>query len=122
MGWNLTFALLNGIVGIIYTSYWYLTLFAFYLTLGMMKLDAVTVSKIKKKKPANMLRNIGIAMFALAIILSGMMIITLREMRTTSQNKVMMIIIAAFTFTFLGITIRNTIKARLHLFFYWHLE
>ncbi len=36
MGWNMTFALVNSLISLFYTSYWHLTLFAFYFVLAMM--------------------------------------------------------------------------------------
>ncbi len=41
MGWNLTFALINGVLSIVYHSYWYMTYFALYLLLGLMKISIV---------------------------------------------------------------------------------
>ncbi len=71
MGWNLTFALVNAVISMVYSSYWYLTLFAFYLLLGLMKMSAVTLSRSSKRTEADLLRHNALAMFGLAVIIYG---------------------------------------------------
>ena len=48
MGWNLTYAVFNGILGIVYRSGWFATMFAYYAVLGLLKLNIVT----SEKKPS----------------------------------------------------------------------
>ena len=37
MGWNLIYALVNAVLAIVYQSYWYLSLFVYYVLLGSMR-------------------------------------------------------------------------------------
>ena len=111
MGWNLTFALVNGVISLIYTSYWYLTLFALYLLLGLMRMSAVTFSRSKRRKEADLLRHNGLAMFVLAVIVCGMMILTIRELHNPVKIKTVVIITAAYTFVFAGLSVYNMIRA-----------
>ncbi len=111
MGWNLTFAIINAVLSIAYTSYWHLTLFSFYLLLGLMKMYTVSQTRSKKRKESTMLFWNGIAMFLIAVILCGLMILTIRERRNPSQDKIIMIVTAAYTFTYLGMTIRGAVRA-----------
>ncbi len=111
MGWNLVFALFNGVFSLIYSSYWYLTMFALYLLMGLMKLSAVTVSKSKRRTEADMLCHTALAMFGLAVIVCGLMILTIRESRNPPKNKAVMVITAAYTLIFVLVTIRNTVVA-----------
>ncbi len=112
-GWNLTFALINGVISLVYSSYWYLTLFAFYLLLGLMKMSAVTLSRSKKRTEADLLRHNALAMFGLAVIVCGLMILTIKEVHNPVKNKTLMIITAAYTFVFVGLTVNNVIRAHM---------
>ncbi len=113
MGWNLTFALINGVISLIYSSYWYLTLFAYSLLLGLMKMSTLMLSGSKRRTEADMLRQNGVAMFCLAVIVCGLMVMTIRELHNPVKNKIVIIATAAYTFSFVGLTIYNTIKAHI---------
>ncbi len=113
IGWNLTFAIVNGVISLIYSSYWYLTLFAFYLLLGLMKMSAVTLSRSKKRTESDLLRHNGLAMFGLAVIVCGLMILTIKEVHNPIKNKILMIVTAAYTFVFAGLTVYNVIRAHM---------
>ena len=53
----------------------------------------------------------GIAMIILAIVLSGMILLTIRETIDTPRNNIVMITIAAVTFFLASLAVRNMIKA-----------
>lgn len=110
-GWNLTFAIINGIISIVYRSYWYLTLFAIYLLFGLMRLSTLRLPKSKRRTAADLLWHNGLAMFGLAIIECGLMILTIVEHRNPLKGKMIAVITAAYTLVFLVLSIRNTIKA-----------
>ncbi len=113
MGWNLTFAIINAVFSIIYKSYWYMTLSVLYLLLGFMKIQTVTVISSKRRTEADMLRHNGIAMFWFAIVLSGLMIVTIRDRHNPARDKIVMITIALYTFIIVGVTIRNVVRTRM---------
>ncbi len=112
MGWNLTFALINLIFSVFYRSYWYLTLFAIYLVLGLMKMSTVTLSRSQKRTESNMLLQNGFAMLILSVIECGMMLLTIREVHNPAMNKVVLIFTAVYTFAFVGNAIRIAVKVR----------
>lgn len=113
MGWNLVFALINGVISIIYTSYWYLTLAAFYFLLGLMKMMTVTLSRSKRRTESDLLRHNGFAMFGLSVIICGLMILTIRELHNPVKSKLVMVITAAYTLGFACVTVCRTIMAHL---------
>ncbi len=113
MSWNLVFAVINGIYSLMYSSWWYLTLFAMYLLLALMKFGATTLPKSRRRTEAGLLLHNGIAMFFLAVILCGLMVLTIRELHNPVQSTPLIVITAAYTFVFIGLTIYNTIQAHL---------
>jgi len=110
-GWNLTFAIINGIISIVYRSYWYLTLSAFYLLIGLMRLSTLRLPKSKRRTAADLLRHNGLAMFGLAVIECGLMILTILEHHNPMKSKMVAVVTAAYTLVFVALSIRNTIKA-----------
>ena len=111
MGWNLVYALFNGILGMAFSSWWFITLCAFYAVLGLMRLSVVTLPRSKTKSESALMRHNGFVMIFLSIVLVGMMVLTIQEGQNPSRNAIVMYAIAAYT-TFLVVwTIRNTIKA-----------
>lgn len=111
MGWNLLYAIFNGVLGIVSSSYWYITLCAFYLVLGLMRLLAVTSDRRKGMPDAAVMRLIGFAMILLAVVISGITLLTIREQQNPVRDTVTMITIATFTFLLAGLSVRNIIRA-----------
>ena len=110
-GWNFAYAVFNGSLGVIHRSYWFITLCAFYAVLGFMRLSVVTLGRNKRRTELSVMRHNGMAMCGLSIVLVGIMLLTIREHHNPIRNKTVMIVIAVYTFIFVGWTIRNTIKA-----------
>ena len=111
-GWNLLYALFNGLLAWYYRSWWFLTLCAFYAMLGLMRLSVVTIRRRPGKSGAELMRHNGYAVMALSIVLSGMTLLTIRERQNPVRSLVVMIAIAAYPFAMVGWSIRNTVKAR----------
>lgn len=111
MGWNFVYGLINGLIAVIFRSYWYTTMCAYYLLLGFMRFSAVTVRRSKRRSDSDMLLHSGLSMIILAIILCGMMVITIREHQNPVKDKIVMLIIALYTFVFVVISIRNIVIA-----------
>ena len=109
--WNFAYAAFNGSLGVIHHSYWFITLCAFYAALGFMRLSVVTLGRNKRRTELSTMRHNGMAMSGLSIILIGIMLLTIREHHNPIRSKIVMITIAVYTFTVVGWTIRNTVKA-----------
>ena len=112
--WNFVYALFNGITGLFYHSYWFITLCAFYAVLGFMKLSAVTINKSKNRTELSVLKHNGIVMMSLSVILCGITLLTIREQRNPQRNTAVMFIIAVYTFCIAVWSVRNIIAAHKH--------
>ena len=111
MGWNLIYAIFNGVLGIRFSSWWFITLCAFYFVLGFMRLSAVTIGQKEGRSETAVMKGVGIAMLPLAIVICGMILLTIREQQNPVRNTIIMVTIAAFTFSLVAWSIRNIIKA-----------
>ncbi len=107
MGWNLTYALLNGAFALAFSSWWSLTLCALYLLLGLMKLSVVTLPRSARRTERGMLRFCAAASFGLAVAACGLTVLTIHEGHNPERNMIVMIANAAYTFTFAGLAIRS---------------
>ena len=110
-GWNLLYAVFNGILAGVYSSWWFLTLCAFYAMLGFMRLSAVTIQKSRHRTEMSVMKHNGIAMIFLAVVLSGMVLLTIRETINAPRHNIVMITIATVTFFMACLAVRNMIKA-----------
>lgn len=113
MGWNLLYGLFNGVIGIIYRSAWFITMCAYHLTLGGMRLAVVSLSADKrgKRSEQSVMRRNGIAMLFLAIVISGSVAVSFHYQVSKAYPTSVMIAIAAYTFFMAALAIRNTILA-----------
>ena len=110
-GWNLLYAVFNGILAGVYSSWWFLTLCAFYLMLGFMRLSVITVQKSRHRTEASVMRHNGIAMIVLSVVLCGMVLLTIRETIDNPRHRIIMLTIAVYTFTLACWAVRNMIRA-----------
>lgn len=113
MGWNLLYGIFNGILGIIYRSAWFITMCAYYLTLGGMRLAVVSLNadKTGRRTERSVMRHNGIAMLFLAIVLSGSVVLSFHYSVSKTYPHPVMTLIAAYTFFIAILAIRNTIRA-----------
>ena len=112
--WNLLYALFHFILAAVYSSRWFLTLGAYFVALGLMRL---LVLKIKEKKPILTSYLIGVSVIVLSIVVSGMMLLTIRNQKNPVRNEIIMIAIAVYTFALCVLAIRNIVVAiRRHAF------
>ena len=113
MGWNLLYGIFNGVLGIIYKSAWFITMCAYYLTLGGMRLAVVSlnIEKEGKRTEQSVMRHNGIAMLFLAIVLSGSVAVSFHYSVAKTYPVPIMIAIATYTFFIAAVAIRNTIRA-----------
>ena len=110
-GWNLAYGLFNGILALLYASWWFLTLAVFYGALGLMRLSAVTSPFRSRSSEKRLMRINGGAMILLSIVLTGMMVLTIHEGQNPIRHRIVMIAIAAVTFFLAGWSIRNIVRA-----------
>jgi len=111
MGWNLVYAVFNGILGIIFRSYWFASLAAYYLVLGMMR-GYVIIGNRKKRSAPSLLKICGIGMIMLAVTLSGITCMAIAEEHNPKFPMIVMIAIAAYTFYMAAMSIISAVKAR----------
>jgi len=111
MGWNLLYAMVNAALAFYYVSWWFVTLCAYYAVLGLMRLSAVTVGRSRRRQVVSTMRHIGWAMLLPAIAVAGLTAIAIREQRNPVHDKSVMIFIALVTFFWVGIVIRNIVRA-----------
>lgn len=113
MGWNLVYAAFNLILGFYHSSYWFYTMAAYYAVLGFMRLSAVSMSwKSNRRKEKTVMRHNGEALIGLGCVISGVVLLSIREVRGQQYNKVVMITIAAYTFYLTVMAVINIIKAQ----------
>ena len=113
MGWNLTYAVFNGILGIIYHSGWFAAMCAYYAVLGLLKLNIVNAEKKpSEQRPdrKNMLIT-GLGLLLLAVILAVIVTITISDAVGKTYDIVVMISIATFTFIVVGKAMVNAFQA-----------
>ncbi|MBR0132869.1 MAG: hypothetical protein IJM14_07305 [Lachnospiraceae bacterium] len=112
MGWNALYSIFNGIMGLVYRSFWFVSMFAYYAVLSVMWFIVVSSKeKNKIKSLSKMMKMIGIGMVFLAIVVSGIVCMGIAEKRNPHYNIVIMITIAAYTFFIVIQAIINTVKA-----------
>ncbi|MBR5666476.1 MAG: hypothetical protein IKW95_02185 [Lachnospiraceae bacterium] len=115
MGWNLIYAVFNGIQALVYRSFWFLTLCVYYAILGIMRL--VVVAPLKRKKgnkwyDSSVMRGLGFGMIVLSIAVSGMVCLVIAQKQNPKYNIIVMITIAAYTFYLITMSVINTVRAQ----------
>lgn len=114
MGWNLIYALFNGVLAIAYRSFWFLSMFVYYLILGGMRLLVVSPKKDRSAERWSdnaIMRTLGIEMIILAVVVSGIICMAIAEKHNPTYNTVVMITIATYTFYAVTMSIINIVKA-----------
>ncbi|MBR2801543.1 MAG: hypothetical protein IKE21_02960 [Erysipelotrichaceae bacterium] len=105
--WNILYALFHLVLSFYYRSYWYLSLGAWYLLLGILKLYVLLQKDVRKQQ-----KICGIGILGMAVILAGIVAVGIRERQNPVRGLITMIALAAFTFTLLTVAVVRVIKAR----------
>ena len=105
--WNILYALFHLVLSFYYRSYWYLSLGAWYLLLGALKLYVLLQKDVKKQQ-----KICGIGILGMAVILAGIVAVGIRERQNPFRELPVMVAMAAFTFTLLGVAVARAVKAR----------
>lgn len=113
LGFNLAYGIYNGIIGFSSHSWWLITLCAYYIILSVMRF-AVLLFKWENENSSNhfIMRFTGCLMIFLSIILAGAAYLSFESERGIKYNEILMIIIAAYSFTKITLAIINLIKMR----------
>ncbi len=102
--------------GIYYMSWWFITLAVYYLLLCLMKLSIVKEIKneigIRLKKEYKKLKSTGIILLFLNLILTGMIVLIIRQNREVTYAGFIIYIIAMYDFYLIISAIVNVIKYR----------
>ena len=111
LGWNLFYALFNVILGIHFRSYWFLSLFAYYLLLGIMRGYVVLWRHRSRDLAGPMFRNGGIGLIILSVFLSFVICMGIAEKHNPWYPKTVIYAIAALTFYMTVMAIISAVKA-----------
>ncbi|MGI5897496.1 MAG: hypothetical protein ACOX6U_11235 [Oscillospiraceae bacterium] len=116
-GLNLAYALYHGMIGIMTGSLWFLLLCAYYMILSVIRFSAVRYDRQSAKNSPSfserfLFRFLGGMLILLAVILAVSSWLSFQYDVAIVYSKIMMIIIATYTFYKITIAIVNAIKAR----------
>jgi len=107
--YDFLYALFNAVLGFHDGSFWFVSMAAWYLVIGILKLF------LKYQKERNeyhrLYKTSGIGIISLAIILSGIICMGISENRNPTRHMIVMIAIAFYTFSLLTYAILSSIRA-----------
>lgn len=103
--WNLSYGLVQLFLAVFQHSYWYITMTAFFLILGTGRLIAAS----GRGNGKTVMRILSLMMVFLAVVICGMMILTIRETVYPVKNHTISIIQAAFAFSLISAAVYNVI-------------
>ncbi len=110
---NLAYSTYNGALGVIYLSPWFVASCGYYLLLGLMRFTALWGNRKQNiKKEYRLMGVSGGMLLFLSLILSVILYISLKEERATAYGTIIMITIAAYTFTKITLAIIKGVKYR----------
>lgn len=108
MGWNLIYFLYNGILAIVYHSYWFFTMFVYYLALSLMRSSII---KADRKSIRPTIRSCGLGIMMLSIVIAGVVTLSIVEKRNNQYPLIVMIVMAAYTFYLIIHAVIESIRA-----------
>lgn len=112
---NIAYGIYNGIIGFSSYSWWLITICAYYIILGVTRFGVlISEEKNKNDNTSNrfIMRFTGSLLIFLSIILAGTAYLSVESERGIKYNEILMITIAAYSFTKIILAIVNLIKAR----------
>ena len=113
LGINLAWAVTNTAMGIVWFSWWFITMGVYYTLLTIMRFGLLQIKHRADKNAAdeNFAKKFtGMLLVAASVCLVGVAILTVAHNRGTKINEIAMIAIAAYTFTKITAAIINTAK------------
>lgn len=113
---NVLYGIGNAALGIATNSLWYVTLSAYYITLSIIRFVILFYTKKGKseifKKEIFVKRFSGFAFFPLSVILIGTTVLSVKRETGTARHEIIMITVAAYTFTKITVAVINLCKSR----------
>ncbi len=112
---NLAYGIYNGIIGFSSKSWWLITICAYYIILGVTRFGVLIFNEKNKTEISSnkfIMRFTGCLLIFLSIILAGTAYLSVESERGIKYNEILMITIAAYSFTKITLAIINLIKAR----------
>lgn len=113
---NILYALGNLALGIYEQSYWFITAGAYYAILSVMRYSAVLFEKKNRSDNLDTERFVqkfsGVMLIGLSFVLAGSVYLSVRFDVASSIHEIIMITIAAYTFTKATLAIINAVKVR----------
>lgn len=108
---NAAYALYNGALGFTAHSYWFLTLCAYHLILGMMRAATAVYGRARSRQRL-VQRLDGVLLLLLAFVLAGSIYLSDRHDVALRYDTIPMITITTFTFAKMTLAIVNSVRAR----------
>lgn len=116
-GLHLLYALYHGALGVLCRSVWFAALCAYYIVLSAMRFSVILCGYGSRSDPSAdmerfVMRFCGGLLILLSIILAGTNYISLSQNIAIKRDEIVMITIAAYTFTKLAAVIVKAVKRR----------
>lgn len=114
---NLAYALYNGVLGVLTQSFWFVSMCAYYIMLSTMRFSAVFYEYRKGTEKSIstecfVMKFSGVLLMGLAVVLSGLVYLSLAKKIAPQYQEIIMITIATYTFIKITLAIINFIKVK----------
>lgn len=109
---NISYALYNGVLGIISHSIWFLSLCAYYTILSSMRFGVILQDRRNISTENFITRFCGVMLIVLAFVLLSSVYLSLTNNIAVKHQEIIMITIATYTFCKVVLAIINTVKIR----------
>lgn len=111
---NLAYALYHGALGVLALSWWFAALAGYYAILSVARFSVLLSSRRRggrDMEPGSAGRAAGLLLMLLSAALGGSVLLTLTDHTEAPRNTIVMITIAAYTFTKLTLAVVNSVRA-----------
>ncbi len=108
---NLIFAMYHCVLGIASYSWWFIALGAYYIVLSSMRIAVIAFTAKDRKNEAFVMKFSGIMIFVLAVVLCGIVYMTIHQSGAVKYHEIAMITIALYAFMKLTLAIYHFIKS-----------
>lgn len=110
---SFAYAVFNGALGLTQRSYWYFTMGVYFFALFAVKREAFFLRRNGEGRLSSAsLKRSGIMMILLAVVVSGIIVLEIREKRNPAKDMRVMIGIAAYTFAALAVAVAGHFRSK----------
>lgn len=109
---NIIFALCNCLLGMVMYSWWFVAAGAYYVVLSVMRVAVLAYSVKNRKNERFVMKLCGVMIFFLAVVLCGIVYMTIKYDKAIRYHEIIMIAIALYAFIKISVAITGTIKSR----------